>query len=837
MSSRFTPSAAWPQRRAAAGASALCAALALAVDAPQAYAQSGAAAPFSAASPHADASARFNIPAGPLGPALTAFAGAARINLSFDPALAEGRATAGLQGTWPVEEGLARLLAGTHLAARRDAANVYTLRLLPPGPIALLPAVRVEGANESAYGPVTGIVALRSATGTKTDTPIIEIPQTVNVVTRDEIASRGARSIVEALAYTPGVYAPGGSTDLRYDNIYLRGGFGARNNLDGARLPFGAYSFGMLQIEPYGLERIEVLKGPSSVLYGQNNPGGLINMVSKLPTATPQREIALQTGSYGRAQAATDLSGPVDEGGVWSYRLVALARDAAQSSHYTKDDRIFVAPALTWRPSAATSLSLLGFYQEDRQVPLYGNLPAAGTLYSNPNGRIPRDRFPGEPGWDRYDREQYSAGYLFTHAFNDTWTVKQQLRYSHMRGEARTAVGYLLSPVDMRTWSRTMTRGQGTGATLNVDTQAIARFRTGAVGHEFLMGLDYLDMRDTYKFANVIAGVPALDLFNPVYGKPRPGLRDLIPRIDTRQDTEQTGIYLQDQIAYGGWLLTLGGRYDMARSTTRNQLTSAKTAQDDSAFTGRAGLTYLMANGLAPYVAYSTSFAPTGGTDFNSNPFRPAEGRQIEAGLKYQPPGSDSLVTLSAYQLTQDNVLTSDTTPGRPPGFQTQTGQIRARGIELEGKANLARGWDLIASYAYVDAVVTRSANVDIVNGVPESRQGKKQYYAPAHQAAAWLGYKVQGGPLQGLGLGAGVRYIGADWGDPANTLRIPAVTLFDAALSYDFGQLQPAMRGLTLDLNASNLFDRTYVGTCVTATACTYGAGRLVLATLKYAW
>lgn len=797
MSSRFTPSAAWPQRRAAAGASALCAALALAVYAPQAYAQSGAAAPSSAASPHADASARFNIPAGPLGPALTAFAGAARINLSFDPALTEGRATAGLQGTWPVEEGLARLLAGTHLAARRDAANVYTLRLLPPGPTALLPAVRVEGANESAYGPVTGIVALRSATGTKTDTPIIEIPQTVNVVTRDEIASRGARSIVEALAYTPGVYAPGGSTDLRYDNIYLRGGFGARNNLDGARLPFGAYSFGMLQIEPYGLERIEVLKGPSSVLYGQNNPGGLINMVSKLPTATPQREIALQTGSYGRAQAAMDLSGPVDEGGVWSYRLVALARDAAQSSHYTKDDRIFVAPALTWRPSAATSLSLLGFYQEDRQVPLYGNLPAAGTLYSNPNGRIPRDRFPGEPGWDRYDREQYSAGYLFTHAFNDTWTVKQQLRYSHMRGEARTAVGYLLSPVDMRTWSRTMTRGQGTGATLNVDTQAIARFRTGAVGHEFLMGLDYLDMRDTYKFANV----------------------------------------MQDQIAYGGWLLTLGGRYDMARSTTRNQLMSAKTAQDDSAFTGRAGLTYLMANGLAPYVAYSTSFAPTGGTDFNSNPFRPTEGRQIEAGLKYQPPGSDSLVTLSAYQLTQDNVLTSDTTPGRPPGFQTQTGQIRARGIELEGKANLARGWDLIASYAYVDAVVTRSANVDIVHGVPESRQGKKQYYAPAHQAAAWLGYKVQGGPLQGLGLGAGVRYIGADWGDPANTLRIPAVTLFDAALSYDFGQLQPAIRGLTLDLNASNLFDRTYVSTCVTATACTYGAGRLVLATLKYAW
>jgi iron complex outermembrane receptor protein len=818
----------WASRRAAA--SALCAALGWMAAAPAVLAQPAGSASGASALP------QFDIPAGPLGPALAAFAGAARINLSFDPALAEGRRTAGLQGAWPVEAGLARLLAGTPLAARRDGANVYTLRLLPAEPT-LLPVVRVEGASEYARGADDGLVAQRSAAGTKTETPILEIPQTVNVVTRDEITMRGSRSVVEALAYTPGVYAPGGSADLRYDNIYLRGGYAARNNLDGARLPYGAYSFGMLQIEPYGLERIEVLKGPSSVLYGQNTPGGLINMVSKLPTETPRREIELQTGSYGRAQAAFDLGGPVDEAGQWSYRLVGLRRDAAQSPHYSEEDRTFVAPALTWRPSAVTSLTLLGFYQKDHQVPLYGNLPADGTLYSNPNGRIPRDRFAGEPGWDAYDREQFSAGYLFSHQFNDTWTVKQQLRYSHMRGEARTTVGYLLNPVDMRTWSRTMSRGQGTGSTLNVDTQAIARFRTGAVGHEFLAGFDYLSMRDTYKFANVIAGVPPLDLYDPVYGLPRPGVQDLIPRIDALQNTEQSGVYLQDQLSYGNWLLTLGGRYDMASSTTRNRMTSGKVSQSDSAFTGRAGLTYLLENGLAPYVAYSTSFAPTGGTDYESNPFQPSKGRQIEAGLKYQPPGSDSMVTLSAYQLTQTNVLTSDTTPGRPPGFQAQTGETRARGIELEGKASLGRGWDLVASYSYVDAVVTKSSNVDVIDGVPQSREGKKQFYAPAHQAAAWLGYKVQGGPLQGLGLGAGVRYIGADWGDAANTLRIPSVTLVDAALSYDLGQMRPEMRGLSVALNVSNLFDRTYVGTCITTTSCTYGAGRLVLATMKYAW
>ncbi|MDQ8034183.1 MAG: TonB-dependent siderophore receptor [Bordetella sp.] len=782
------------------------------------------------------AAARYDIPAGPLDAALTAFAGAARINLSFDPALARGYRSAGLQGTYGIEEGLARLLSGTPLAARRDAANVYTLRLLPQD-AAQLPAVRVEAAQESAYGPVEGYVALRSATGTKTDAALIEVPQTVNVVTRDEISARGARTVVEALAYTPGVYAPGGSADLRYDNIYLRGGYAARNNLDGARLPYGAYSFGMLQIEPYGLERVEVLKGPSSVLYGQNTPGGLINMVSKLPTDTPQREIQLQTGSYDRKQAAFDLGGPVDAAGEWRYRIVGLQRDAAQSSHHTRDDRSFVAPAFTWQPSAATSLTLLGFYQNDRQVPLYGTLPAAGTLLSNPNGRLPRDRYAGEPDWDIYKREQTSVGYLFSHAANETWTLRQNLRYSHMRGEARASAGYLLSPADMRTWSRTLSRGQGTGTTLSVDTSAQARFATGSLEHELLAGLDYLNMRDTYTFSNVVAGVPALDLYDPVYGRPRPGKADLIARIDSRQLTEQTGLYLQDQIRYGHWLLTLGGRYDSARSVTRNLLAGSRAEQRDSAFTGRTGLSYQSPSGLAPYVAWSTSFAPTGGVDYAGDPFESTRGRQIEAGIKYQPPGSDSMVTLSVYQLTQTNVLTTDTTPGRPAGFQTQAGETRSRGVELEGKLALARGLDLVASYAYVDAELTRSNNVDLVDGVPQSREGKRPYYAPAHQAAAWLAYTVQQGPLQGVGVGAGVRYVGADWGDPANTLRIPAVTLVDAALSYDFGRLDPSLRGLSGALNASNLFNRTYVGTCVTATSCSYGAGRLVLATLKYRW
>ncbi|MBV7482736.1 TonB-dependent siderophore receptor [Bordetella sp. BOR01] len=803
--------------------------MALSAAAPGAHAQAAAQAQSTAQ--------QFNIPAGPLGTVLATFAGTAGINLSFDPALTEGQQSRGLQGRWTVDQGLGRLLAGTGLMPVRASGDVYTLRRTPGGAAAVLPAVTVEGARESATGPVLGFVARRSATGTKTDTPLIEVPQTVNVVTRDEITVRGSRTIVEALSYTPGLYSPGGSADLRYDNIYLRGGYAARSNLDGSRLPYGAYSFGMLQIEPYGLERVEVLKGPSSVLYGQNTPGGLINMVSKLPTDTPQREVALQTGSYGRAQAAVDLSGPVDEAGQWNYRLTALQRDASQSPRYGQDDRTFAAPALTFRPSAATSLTLLGFYQKDRQVPLYGNLPAAGTLHDNPNGRIPRHRFTGERDWDRYNREQYSVGYLFSHQANETWTFKQNLRYNHMRAEARSMPGYMLNPVDMRTWSRTMSRGRGTGSTVTVDTQALARFDTGPVRHEALLGFDYLNMRDTYRFANVIAGVPPLDLYDPVYGLPLPGIDDLTPRIDARQNSEQYGFYAQDQLRYDNWLLTLGGRYDIADSSTRNLLASQKVVQRDNAFTGRAGLTYLFDNGWAPYMSYSTSFAPTAGTDFEGNPFEASKGRQIEAGVKYQPPGSDSMITLSVYQLTQTNVLSADTTPGRPPGFQNQTGETRARGIELEGKASLARGLDMIASYSYVDSVVTRSDNTDLVNGAPESRQGKKQYYAPRHQAAAWLNYTVQSGALQGLGLGAGVRYVGADWGDPANTLRIPAATLVDAALSYDFGRAHPSLGGLSIVLNASNLFDRRYVGTCVTDTACTYGAGRMLYATLRYTW
>ncbi|CAM3723424.1 TonB-dependent siderophore receptor [Bordetella tumulicola] len=779
---------------------------------------------------------QFNIPAGSLSSVLATFAGAAGINLSFDPALTAGQQSPGLQGHSTISQGLNTLLSGTGLLSVHTSGNVYTLQRAPAGSTATLPIVTVEG-FESATGPVIGFAARRSATATKTDTPLIEVPQTVNVVTRDEMTVRASNTVVEALSYTPGLYAPGGSTDLRYDNIYLRGGYAARNNLDGSRLPYGAYSFGMLQIEPYGLERVEVLKGPSSVLYGQNTPGGLINMVSKLPTETAQREISLQTGSYGREQATIDLSGPVDDEGQWRYRFTALQRNAAQSPYYTEDDRIFVAPALTWQPSARTSLTLLGFYQKDHQVPLYGTLPAAGTLYDNPNGEISRHRFAGEPDWDRYNREQYSVGYLFSHELNDTWTFKQNLRYNHMRGEARTMPGYMLDPVDMRTWSRTMARGQGTGATFTLDTQVLASFDTGSVHHEALFGFDYLNMRDTYYFSNVIAGVPSLDLYDPHYGLPAPGVDDLITRIDARQKTEQYGLYMQDQLRYENWVLTLGGRYDIADSITRNLMTSQKVSQRDRAFTGRAGLTYLFANGLAPYLSYSTSFTPTGGTDYNGNPFEASKGKQVEAGLKYQPPGSDTMVTLSVYQLTQTNVLTSDTTPGRPPGFQTQTGETRARGIELEGKTTLAQGLDAVASYAYVDSEITRTANTDIVDGIPESRQGKRLYYAPQHQAAAWLNYTVQSGALQGLGLGAGVRYIGSDWGDPANTLRIPAVTLVDAAITYDFGRMDPSLKGLNLALNASNLFDRRYVGTCITNLSCSYGAGRMVYATLRYRW
>jgi iron complex outermembrane recepter protein len=712
------------------------------------------------------------------------------------------------------------LAIGLACGALTAPAHAQQAETQSGGTIAL-ETVTVEGGRERADGPVNGIVARQSATGTKTDTPLIETPQSISVVTGDQITEQAAQTPSEALRYVPGVQVERFGGDPRYDWIKIRG-FDAVEYLDGLQLPRATYA--TPRYETYGIERIEVLKGPASVLYGQNPPGGLVNFVSKKPLDESSREVRFQVGNYGRLQAAFDLTGPVTEDKTLLYRLVGLGRISDTVVDFVDDDRAFIAPSLTWRPSESTSLTLLGYYIKDDSKSLQF-LPSQGILLPNPYGKISRETFLGEPGYDNFSRRQFGIGYQFEHKFDNDVTIRQNLRYSGTDVALPVIRGFgFVSqngvPVDYRTVNRRVVRFDDNVTGFTVDNQLQWDVATGPLSHTFLFGLDYRRFNVDYQARNGVG--PTLDIFAPVYGQPfaAPPLT-----VSNTQELSQVGLYAQDQIKFDRFVLMLSGRNDWADTSTLNRLVARRSTQDDSEFTGRVGLLYNFDNGIAPYVSYATSFQPTIGTSFAGTPFEPTTGEQIEAGIKYQPLDTNALFTVSAYNLTQQNALIPDTLN---PGFQVQQGEVRVRGLEFESKVGLADGLDLIASYAFTDSEITRGAPVVVGNEIPVT---------PRNQAAAWLNYAFQGGPLEGLSIGAGVRFFGNHFGDQANTLRIPSYTLVDAAIRYDFGKLNPKLAGAELALNVSNLFDNEYVSTCGDLNTCYWGNPRTVLATLSYRW
>jgi len=716
-------------------------------------------------------------------------------------------------------------LAAIFIALAAPAAAQQT------GPAIWLDTIEVQGSGERANGPVNGYVATRSASGAKTDTPILEVPQTVNVVTADQIRAQGAQSISEALRYTAGVRGEVYGGASQFDSYTQIRGFKGDLFLDGTRLPDGAATADWTTsvIEPYGLERVEVLKGPSSVLYGQSGPGGLINMVSKRPLATPFSEIQLQTGSYGRLQGAFDLSGPIDPQGQFLYRLTGLGRMSETQTDFIDDDRLFIAPAFTWHPGADTTLTVMAQYLRERDGKTSFNyLPSSGTLYPNRvNGRLPWNRYAGEPGFDRFDRDQSSIGYAFEHRFNDSLSFSQNLRYTqndiYLRALNRN--GELLA--DNSTLNRAAFRIDAAARAFTLDNRLEAKFGTGPLSHTALIGLDYRNETSQYDVGRGPAA--AIQIFNPVYGA---AIAD--PGINfQRKDAElrQLGFYVQDQIKFERWIATVSGRYDIADTRTRtltvttNTLVRSKTS--DRAFSGRAGLSYVFDNGLAPYVSVSTSFQPTAETDFFGSAFKPLTATQYEAGIKYQPSWMNASLTAAVFDIRQRNTPSGDPDPAHSFA-RVQLGEVSVRGFDVEARTQLSEGLGLIASYAFLDHEITKSSIATDV--------GKRLPSTPMHQGSLWADYTIQSGALAGFGIGGGVRFVGSTY-DTANTVRIPSYTLIDASLSYDLGKAFPALNGAKLSVVAKNLFDRYYVSQCGNVPGCTLGSRRSVLATLTYRW
>jgi iron complex outermembrane receptor protein len=668
------------------------------------------------------------------------------------------------------------------------------------------------------------VVPTAAPSATKSAVPLLEESRSLSVIARAEIDQRGAQSVEQAVAYTPGVLTGVGGTDSRVDDVMIRGfeagGFTGNSYLDGLRLPNGG-QWTTTQFDTFGLESVEVLKGPASVLFGQVAPGGLINLVSKRPTAETAGLASVQYGSFGTWQYAADSRGAIDQDGQFLYRLSGLYRDGGSQVDHTDLERIFVAPAITWNISENTALTVLSSFQKDRGGSTYQFLPVTGTLYSTPHGKIDRDAFIGEPDFNTFNRDQYAIGYELKHRINDIFSLQQNARYTKVDTVYEGVVAGRTPPNAAGNMSRRAVRGIGTAHNFALDTRLNGEFSTGPIEHSATLGVDYLrsswnhDRRGTNS-------VPPINIFDPVYsGITAP----LLPQVSQDAMEHQTGIYLQDQIAWGKWRLSVGGRYDETDSDLQNLLTADTTYTNSSEASGHAGLLYLFDSGIAPYFSYATSFEPVSGTTASGVAFDPSEGRQYEIGLKYEPKSLPALFTLSAFELTQSNVLTQD--PDAPT-FQVQTGEVQIRGIELESKIALHQGLTLIGGASLLDSEITRDN---------DGNQGNDFASVPDQTASLWLDYEFQSGPLEGLGLGSGVRYVSARRGDNANLYQLPSYTLLDAAIRYDLGNLHESMEGARISLSGSNLADRVYVAKAETVSSANYGAARMIQLNITYTW
>lgn len=721
-------------------------------------------------------------------------------------------------------------------APRRTAARRARNRAATAAAVS---APSASAARETAYSRVPGYVASRSATGTKTDTPLIETPQSISVVTRDQIEAQEANSAKQALRYTAGVAGENRSNFGGYDIMYGRG-FILDQYWDGMKLQGASGQFPP-QPEIYGMERVELLRGPASMLFGQGSLGGLVNLVSKRPQEIPFNEVVLQGGSYDRIQGGFDSTGKIDKDGQFLYRVTGFAKDADNQVNFVKDQRYYIAPSLTWRPTNDTTWTVLATYQKDPSVGYYNFVPYKGSLGPNPLGRIPTSFYAGDPNFNLNERTSYGITSLFEHKFSEVFTVRQNTRYLETSGALNQAFPLLLAG----NFDTLVRYAQGTRENLGAfttDNQGEFNFWTGPVKHKVLIGYDNQTTTYDQRFAQSAQllgstfSAPNISVFNPVYG-----FNILNPLDDptsltntrTHQRLQQDGLYAQEQMKIGRLNIVGGVRYDVAQSSNDTlavrTLATDRTGQTDRATTGRIGAIYEFENGIAPYATYATSFSPNVGTTAAFAPLRPTTGELYEAGVKYQPQGSKIFVQASVFDLTQQNVLSID--PAAPT-FRTQVGEVNSKGFEIEGKASITNRIDIIASYSHTEAKVTRSLDIDL---------GKRPLWIPVDIAAGWIDYTFRDGPLNGFGAALGVRYTGQTWGDKANKLLdIPGYALVDAALHYDLEGLDPRFKGARLSVNATNLFDRIYVSQCTVQAfdnACVYGLRRQVLASLRYRW
>ncbi|MFQ2823058.1 TonB-dependent siderophore receptor [Aeromonas allosaccharophila] len=689
---------------------------------------------------------------------------------------------------------------------KKGAVGVLSLS----GLLVSMPLMAEQAAAELPKASETMVV---TGTAMKVEVPMAETPRAVSVVNREELDQHAVLQLDEALRYRSGVLTGLYGSDNNTDWFKVRG-FDAASYLDGS-IQFGS-GYYLWTPEPFGLESVEVLKGPASMLYGVAPPGGVINAISKRPTATPKGQVDLQLGSRDHRQVGVDVSDALSDSS--RYRMVALykERDGVLTSTY--NDRVYLAPSVTFDLSDRTSLTLLASFLHDEGVPTNGFFPVYGTLNTS-GGQIDPSTNLSQPDYDRNRNTQISTGYELAHQLNQSWEFKQNVRFNY--NDLLLRQTYIFPTYEGTTAYRGLVYRDGNTKSATMDNQMVGYWNTDSTEQTLLLGVDLQrHVNEGVEADNY--GMGSINTMNPDYS----GFPGFDESTATYQKTTmaQEGIYAQHQIRWDDrWLLTAGGRFDYVETHNISKTYDRDEKQYDHALSLSGSLMYLADNGISPYLAYSESFLMLPGIDPNTKTsYKSREGKLYEAGVKYAPAFLDGYINLALFDLEQSNALVSSGS-----GQQTQAGEMTSQGIELEGSVQATDALRLTAAYTYTDAKTNDTGSGD-----------RRASLIPRHIASFWGNYKVLQGVASGLELGTGVRYVGssvgigavnADYTPIYGSAEVPAHTVWDAMIGYDFAKNWRAQ------LNVNNLLGETYVASC--DYYCYYGEPRSVVGSINYRW
>lgn len=676
-----------------------------------------------------------------------------------------------------------------------SVTSVLAQQVAPGAAENTLPAVEVTSSQDY------GFVAQKAVSSTKSDKPLFETPQSISVLTREYLDSRQVTSLNEAIQSTAGV-SSGGFGRRGWDDFSIRGQRASESiYVDGLKLGQSNW----IAQEVYGVESIEIVKGPASINFGQMQPGGIVNMVSKRPRSDAFNQVGFTVGSYGYRQGTFDFGRPLQsENGKAAFRINGMASDADDPTDYVWSKNRYIAPSLSLDLGPRTDFTILAAINERQYIRQQG-LPVLGSILAAPGRAVRNSLFTSDPSVGPYDASQRTLGYALTHRFDSGWTLRQNFRFLDM--DLKGALVSLNGPLQANgNVVRNVLLQDISERSAALDTNIERTFAFGGAQHAVMFGLD-LNQDKLNEYSQRCA-IDPLNVYSPMYGK---AIRSCATTTRAQTDLSYTALYVRDQIKFNDKLsLNMALRHDRATTETLQLASGSRKKEDSEATTGNVGLMYQVTRNIAPYISYATSFLPVAGTDAFQNQFKPEEGKQTELGLKFQSDDKRLNASFAYYDLTRKNVTTSDV---NNPGFSTQVGEQSSKGYEAELVADLRNGWTLSAAASVVDAKITQDTNL--------SNIGKRVQNVPERSGNLWANYRF-GGALSAWGYGVGLRHESSKT-SPAVTYQVPGYTVADASVSYQG-------KGYRLMLNVKNIFDKDYYAGVLSANAVPVGDPRTVM-------